>query len=100
MEYRKRIIETLCVLSEVRETTFTKIINLATVGEMKDIDNAFETGDSFVFELGHFENMDDINVNKLVQLCKNIESTYFDLMDLNSIEQMEVDDYSPSDPAL
>lgn len=48
MEYRKRIIETLCALSEARETTFMQIINLAMEGEMKDIDSAFEVGDHFV----------------------------------------------------
>lgn len=100
MEYRKRMIQTLYVLAEARENTFMQIINLATEGEMKDIDKVFEIGDQFVFELGHFENMADTNVQKLVQLCKDIESTYFDLMDLNSIDQKEVDDYSPIEPAI
>lgn len=100
MEYRKRMIQTLYVLAEARENTFMQIINLATEGEMKDIHNVFEIGDHFVFELGHFENMADANVQKLVQLYKDIENTYFDLMDLNSIDQKEVDDYSPIEPAI
>ena len=97
MEYKERIIETLYVLSDAREKTFMQIINLAMEGEMNDIHNAFEVGDHFVFELSHFDNMADTNVRKLAELCKLIESTYFDIMDLNSIDQKEVDGYSPDD---
>jgi methanogenic corrinoid protein MtbC1 len=93
MEYKKRLIQTLCVLSDARETTFMQIINLAMEGEMKDIHNAFEVGDHFVFELSHFENMGDTNLQKLVELCKHIESTYFDILNLNSIDQNEVNEH-------
>ena len=37
-----------------------------------------------------FDYSKDINVNKLVKLCKKIESTFFTIMDLNGINENEV----------
>ena len=93
MEYKERIIETLVALSEARELTFMQLLNIAMENELKDIDNAFTVGDKFVFELSHFEGLTDTNVVKLVELCKNIESTYFDMMDLNGIDDADITQY-------
>jgi len=93
MEYKNRLIETLGVLTEVREKTFLQLINLAMENELKEIHEAFEIGEGFTFELSHFEGLTDTNVQKLVALCKNIESTYFDLMDLNGVNENEIEKY-------
>jgi len=93
MEYKERLIETLSVLSEIREKTFMQLLNLAMENELKEIDDAFEEGDKFVFELSQFEGLTDTNVQKLVDLCKNIESAYYDMIDLNGINEEEIDKF-------
>lgn len=93
MEYKNRIIETLGILSEVREKTLLQIINLAMENELKEINDAFDIGEGFTFELSHFEGLTDSNVQQLVALCKNIEGTYFNLMDLNGINEAEIEKF-------
>ena len=90
MEYKNRLIETLGILTEVREKTFLQLINLAMENELKEIHEAFDIGEGYTFELSHFEGLTDSNVQKLVELCKNIEDTYFSLMDLNGIKENEI----------
>ena len=90
MEYKDRLIETLGILTELREKTFMQLLNLAMENEMKEIHEAFEVGDSFTFELSHFEGLTDTNVQKLVELCKMIEDTYSNILDLNGIDEEEV----------
>lgn len=88
--HREKILEVLENLIEAREIIFTQIVNLAMSGELKHLENAFDIGDEYDFKLKHFENIEDINVKKLVNLCKNIEETIFTIMDLNGISENEV----------
>lgn len=78
-------------LIETREIIFSQIINLAMNGEMKEIDNVFEIGETYNFTLKHFDNTKDINVKKLVNLCKKTEQTIFTIMDLNGINENEIE---------
>ena len=88
--HKIQILETLKNLSEARNIIFTQIVNLSMSGEMKHIENVFDIGEKYNFSLKHFEKSKDINVNKLVKLCKKIESTFFTIMDLNGINENEV----------
>lgn len=87
---RSQILETIESLIETRDIIFTQIVNLAMSGEMKHIENAFDIGDEYSFELAHFEDIEDINVQKLISLCKKTEETVFSLMNLNGINENEV----------
>lgn len=87
---REKMLEVLENLIEAREIIFTQIVNLAMSGELKHIENAFDVGDKYDFKLKHFESIDDINVQKLIKLCKNMEETIFAIMDLNGISENEV----------
>lgn len=92
MENRKTIIiETIENLVEARDIIFTQIVNLAMSGEMKYIENAFDVGEGYKFTLSHFEDVEDINVNRLVSLCKKAEETIFTLISLNGINENKVD---------
>jgi hypothetical protein len=91
MEYRNQIIENLNNLIRVRGIILFQIINLAMSTEYKDLDNMFEVGEIFTFELSHFEDMNDVNIQKLVSLCKNTEATISTLMNLNNIQEEELD---------
>ena len=88
--HREKILEVIQNLIEAREIIFTQIVNLAMSGELKHLENAFDVGDEYDFKLKHFETVEDINVQKLVRLCKNTEETIFTIMDLNGISENEV----------
>lgn len=88
--YRNYVVSSLRALRDAREILFGQVLNLASSGEMKEIMDSFEFGDSFQFELKHFEDMQDPNIQRLVALIKDIETTYFDLLDENEVDEEEV----------
>ena len=88
--YREQIIETINNLIDARELIFEQIVNLAMSNEYAYLQEAFEQGDHYDFSLNHFENMEDVNVQKLVTLCKINEETVFTIMDLNGINENDV----------
>lgn len=87
---KTKILETIENLVEARDIIFTQIVNLSMSGEMNHIDSAFDVGESYRFTLSHFEDVEDINVQKLVSLCKKLEETVFTLMNLNGINENEI----------
>lgn len=89
-KHREKILEVIQNLIEAREIIFTQIINLAMSGELNHLEGAFDIDDEYSFKLKHFENVEDINVKKLVKLCTNMEETIFAMMDLNGISENEV----------
>ena len=90
-ENRKQVLEVIENLIEARDIIFTQIVNLAMSGEMKHLKNIVDIGEKYTFNIRHFESVQDINVQKLVKLCKNAEETVFSLMNLNGITDNEVD---------
>lgn len=87
---RNQILATIENLVQARDIIFTQIVNLAMSGEMKHLESAFDLGDQYDFTLKHFEAVQDVNVIKLVSLCKNAEETVFSLMNLHGISENEV----------
>lgn len=87
--YREQIIQTLNNLIETREIIFEQIINLAMSNEYSALNNTFEIGETYNFTLNHFKKMEDTNVRKMVNLCKNTEKTIFAIMNLNGIKENE-----------
>lgn len=90
LTYREQTIETINNLIKAREIIFEQIINLAMSNEFDHLKETFDESDIYTFSLKHFENMEDVNVQKLVKLCKNTEKTVFTIMDLNGINKNEV----------
>lgn len=88
--HRLEIIKIIENIVEARDIIFTQIVNLAMSGEMNDFENAFDIGETYSFTLSHFEDIEDINVQKLISLCKNAEKTIFSLMNLNGINENEI----------
>ena len=89
-DYRTTVIKALEVLVDARGYIFAEVLNLASKGEMYDVMSVFEEGDSYDFELAHFENMEDKNIDKLINLCKHIESVYEQIKDDNNILSEEI----------
>jgi hypothetical protein len=90
LTYREQTIETINNLIKAREIIFEQIINLAMSNEFDHLKDTFDESDIYTFSLKHFENMEDVNVQKLVRLCKKTEKTVFTIMDLNRINKNEV----------
>lgn len=90
LTYREQIIETINNLIEARNIIFEQILNLAMSNEFSHLKDAFEQGDVYSFSLNHFEDMEDVNAQKMVKLCRKTEETVFTIMDLNGISESEV----------
>lgn len=88
--YRNRIIESLVLLGEMRNQLFTQIVNIASDGEMKEILNVFEEGDYYTFDMEQFESSSDINIIKLMELCKEIEIAFESIQNVNAVADEEI----------
>jgi hypothetical protein len=88
--YRIRVIESLQLLGEIRNQLFTQIVNIASDGELKEILDVFEEGDYYDFEMDQFENSSDVNIIKLMQLCKNIEMAFDSIQNVNAVGDEEI----------
>ncbi len=84
--YNEKILETVESLIEVRNHLFDKLINIGMLKEFSEVNEVMEEGDIYKFELSHFENSSDVNVNLLVELIKKIEETTYSICNLNNIE--------------
>ncbi|QBQ40866.1 hypothetical protein [Sphingobacterium psychroaquaticum] len=90
MVYRNRVIETLHLLEDIRTQVFVQLVNLASDGEMRETMELFEDGDYYTFELEHFENLSDANVNKLLSLCKDLETIFESIQNMNAVRYEEI----------
>ncbi|MCA5003621.1 hypothetical protein [Sphingobacterium bovistauri] len=88
--YRNRVIESLQLLGDIRNQLFTQIVNIASDGELKDILSVFEEGDYYDFEMDQFENSSDVNIVKLMQLCKEIEVAFDSIQNVNAVGDEEI----------
>ena len=88
--YRNRVIESLQLLGIIRDQLFTQIVNIASDGELKEILDVFQEGDYYDFEMDQFENSSDINIVKLMQLCKDIEVTFESIQNVNAVADEEI----------
>ncbi|WP_437921562.1 hypothetical protein [Sphingobacterium sp. LRF_L2] len=92
MEYRTQIIKTLKSLVHTRNLLFGNVLNIATAGELRDIMDAFEEGDSYDFQLEHVADLKDPNIKKLVHLIKQVEELYEEIKDTNNILSEELEE--------
>ena len=85
--YRKTLIETCKTLSSINTEILTNAINIAMIGELKDINSTFDEGDIYSFDIEQLKDSKDINVNKLVALYMDIEELTSSLMNINNIKE-------------
>jgi hypothetical protein len=83
--YQDQLLQTVDKLFEIRHELFTQVINLSMIGDMKEINDTFEEGEEFQFELESFEDSTDANVNLLVGMVKQIQNVHDSVCNLNSI---------------
>lgn len=91
--YRNIVIESIVDLTDQQNIVFTQILNLSMFGEMKEYNQLFEVGEIVDFEIGHFEDSTDVNVQNLIRLFHTLGETIQSLANLNSISQEEIDNF-------
>lgn len=89
--YREQIIDTINELWEARIKVFGLLVSMAMSNDYKELDEAFEIGEVFKFQYAHFEDLDDVNIQKMISLCKSMDETINSLLNLNGIDKVEVD---------
>lgn len=89
--YRTHLITAYQNILDFKSELFTDALNIAMAGDMKEVNEAFEEGDVFTFSMEHLENSNDANLQKLVELLKNIDNTLASLSNLNNIQESELD---------
>lgn len=87
--YKLAIREACTKIVDTRHELFSSLIGVAMSGEYQDLDEAFEEGDIFNFELAHFSESKDVNVQKLYELIQKLEETYISLLNLNGMSEAE-----------
>lgn len=72
--------------------------------EYEYLHEAFDEGDIYSFSLRHFEDMEDLNIQTMVKLCKKSEETIFSIMNLNGIQEKEInlneEEYAPQQESV
>ena len=89
-DYRKSLIETVNHLIKMRHDLFDDAMGIAMNNELKEINEAFEEGDTYEFKIEHIDNSDDINLQKLVDLIKEIQNTVDYITSVNNVEDSEL----------
>lgn len=90
MLYRNSVIESLQLLENVRNQVFTQIVNIAANGEMKEMLDIFDEGDYYTFDIDQFDGSNDVNIQKLLYLCRNIEGIYDSIQNVNAVRGEEL----------
>ena len=90
--YREKIILTYRHLLEVHEELLTRIINVGMTGELAEINEVFEAGDEFQFDLAMFRETKDINLQKLIPFFDKLEDLMNFLANINAITEEELKD--------
>ena len=89
--YREQIIDALANLDAVRNQLFDSVINVGMHGIHADINDVFDIGDSYMFDLEHFDKSTDPSLQTLVNLIKHIDNSSKKLLRINDMFMEEVD---------
>ena len=85
--YRTKLIEAIIYLDKVATETFTEIVNLAMIGEFSEIE--FEEGEEIKFQLAHFRNYKDQNVQVLINHLDETNVKINWLINVNDVKEDE-----------
>ena len=84
-KYRIRLVESINALIYFQGQIFSDALNLLMANEMKEIDEVFEKGDTYEFNIDHLKLSDDANVNQLVKSIELLRESVEILMNSNNI---------------
>jgi hypothetical protein len=89
LDYKTTIINAINSLTTTQVATFSSIVNIGMASDLKDLE--FEEGEEIDFELAHFDGSNDINIQTLVALFRQMEEAKQSLINLNAINEDDLD---------
>lgn len=84
--YRETLTETVTKLVDIRQQVFDLLFQVAITGELKEWSDSVPVGEFHNFTKEMFEGSSDTNVQLLVKLLDNAESTVDSICNLNNID--------------
>lgn len=81
--YQVKLKSTFVHLNKFQVQLLESIINLSMTGDNKDINDIFQPGDIYNFQIDHFRNSKDVNINELVNLYDELENHIDTIVNLN-----------------
>lgn len=90
MNYRSHLIKSAQNLIEIEQVLFTDALNLCMFGDLIDSDDAFDENDKFTFNLDLLKSVDDLNVQKIVEIIESIQYKTEYLINVNNLTQLEL----------
>ena len=89
-QYKRYLKKTINTLLESEAQLFSATLHLLMSGELKEIDEVFEVGDVYEFNLNHFKTSDDINVKQLSGLIEQLGETADFLINVNNLKENDL----------
>lgn len=89
--YRTHLIESVQTLIRFHQQLFEAALNLEMSGNLKSIDDTFEVGDTYVFEITQLQASGDNNVQTLLRLHKIVEEAIDSTKNLNALSASDLD---------
>ena len=90
--YRENLLSTYKYLISVREDLITHSLNLAMNGELKDMNGAFDIGDTYNFDMEQFKGTNDVNLNRLIGFYEELENLMNSMANINAIKEEDLAD--------
>jgi len=73
-------------MEQARIPLFSSLVCVAMSDEYSELDKVFDVGDVFYFQLAHFADSKDVNIQLLHDLISKMDATQQSLMNLNGID--------------
>ena len=91
--YREYLVKTVFELDKFLDELDLNITNLAMNGEFSEANNLFDEGDTLSLSIADFENANDLNVRKLINVFHFLTDINKSLKNVNAISDEEIDNY-------
>jgi hypothetical protein len=78
-------------MEQARIPLFSSLVCVAMSDEYSELDQAFAIGDVYNFQLEHFADSKDVNIQLLYDLILKMDATQESLMNLNGIDWSEIE---------
>ena len=90
--YREKIILAYRALLETHEELIDRIINVGMTGQYADVNEVFEPGDTFKFDLEMFRDSKDQNLQLMLNFFDELENVMNSLANINGITEEDLED--------
>ena len=91
--YRDALLNSIATLDKFKEIILSNACDIMMAGELKEWSDSIPEGEEFDIEIEVFEGCDDLNLQLLIQLFKEIEGQKSCLLNINSITNKELNFY-------